>query len=425
MVRILEDEAWYTDRLMQQLRKPVSSNISLFLLLVIWVASLVESLRAGRMRHIGDELVHIPQIESFLHGNYVANDALTMIPGYHLLVAVLLQITNVHSISAMRVITSLFGLLAALIFYLIRRTVNDSSPLKRAMMFLFLPLLYPYDFLIYTDVLSAALVLAAMLAVLKRRHMLSAAALTLSIFVRQNNVVWVGFMAMFAIWPILQEGQWQVGRTFKDVFRAGLPYLLPLSIFIGYWAWNGTIALEKSQAYGHPDLQWHRGNIYFFLFLVFVFFPNQVWFCVKDFFAKVWERPQMVLIPLVVFALAKLDGNFANLVAEHSIFHNGVIAVVRSGLGYHILFSALCALAACCLVCTRFAVSQGWLIYPFSAFYLSSSWMIENRYSIIPLVLWMGLQQVRNEKADSFVLLAWVVISVTLTHGIMHGWYML
>lgn len=402
-----------------------SSNPALWLLLVIWLASLVEALRAAKARQIGDELVHIPQIESFLHGHYVANDALTMIPGYHLLMAALMQVLALHSISAMRVITSVFGLLAALIFFFIRRAVDDPRPLKRAAMFLFLPLLYPYDFLVYTDILSAALVLAAMLAVLRRRQVLPAICLSASILVRQNNVVWAGFMALFAAWPLLRQGHWRRGETYVGLVRTGIPYLLPLAIFLGYWAWNGSIALEKSQTVSHPDLQWHRGNVYFFLFLVFVFFPNQVWFCVKDFLGAARQRPLLWLIPLLVLALAKLDGNSANVGAEHSIFHNGVIAVVHSGLGYHLLFAMMAALAACCLLYTRFAVSHGWLIYPFAAFYLSSSWLIENRYSIIPLALWMSLQRSRNEKADSFVLAGWIVVSVALTHRILHGMYML
>jgi hypothetical protein len=146
---------------------------------------------------------------------------------------------------------------------------------------------------------------------------------------------------------------------------------------------------------------------------------------VKDFLGAARQRPLLWLIPLLVLALAKLDGNSANLVAAHSIFHNGVITVVHSGLGYHLLFAMMTALAACCLLYTRFAVSQGWLIYPFAAFYLSASWLIENRYSIIPLALWMSLQKSRNERADSFVLTAWIVVSVALTHRILHGFYML
>lgn len=401
------------------------SDRSLWWLLLIWLASLVEALRAAKARQIGDELVHIPQIQSFLHGHYVANDALTMIPGYHLLMAAVMHVLGLHSISGMRVVTSVFGLLAALIFFFIRRAVDDPRPLKRAAMFLFLPLLYPYDFLVYTDILSAALVLAAMLAVLKRSHVLPAICLCAAILVRQNNVVWVGFMALFAAWPLLQEGHWRWRETYAGLVRTGIPYLLPLAMFLGYWAWNGSIALEKSQTVSHPDLQWHRGNIYFFLFLVFACFPNQVWFGVKDFLGAARQRPLLWLIPLLVLALAKLDGNSANVGAEHSIFHNGVIAVVRSGLGYHLLFAMMAALAACCLLYTSFAVSQGWLIYPFAAFYLSASWLIENRYSIIPLALWMSLQKSRNERADSFVLTAWIVVSVALTHRILHGFYML
>src|SRR3546814_11420877 len=103
-------------------------------------------------------------------------------------------------------------------------SLGDPHASRSAALLFFLPFLFPYYFLVYTDVLSWLLVLCALLATLERRHVLAALALALSIGVRQNNVVWAGFMPLLALWPTLQEAGWSPWRRAGEVARVAWPY---------------------------------------------------------------------------------------------------------------------------------------------------------------------------------------------------------
>ncbi|MGN7727291.1 hypothetical protein ACTJIL_15915 [Luteimonas sp. 22616] len=336
---------------------------------------------------VADESVHVPQIRWFLQGRFDAHPLLTTIPGYHLLVAVVLKVLAMDSIAAMRAIGLGLGIVAALVFFFIRRKVGDPRPCSSALLLLFLPFLFPYYFLVYTDVLSLLFVLCALLATLQRRHVLAAFALTLAICVRQNNVVWAGFMPLFALWPTLKEAQWRPWHCAATVSRVAWPYLLPVVAFLAYWAWNGTISLSKTVAAGHPDLRLHVGNLYFSLFLFFVFFPNDIWKGLQRFAAAVRRNPWWLLVPLALLALVKLKGSYDNTQFTDYFIRNWVIETVRHGGWERWAFAAVVALSACSIAFVRFTLPQAWLVYPFSILYLASSWLVENRYSIIPFAL--------------------------------------
>jgi hypothetical protein len=371
-----------------------------------------------------DESVHVPQIENFLHGRFVVHPWLTTIPGYHLLMAGILKLLGLDSLSSMRAINAAFGLAPAALFYWIRKTLGDAQAPWRAAAMLFMPLIFPYDFLIYTDILSLALVLGALLATLNRRHVVAAAILVVAILVRQNNVAWAGFMPLLVLWPSLQENKWQPWRCWKEIIRTAWPYALPVAVFVGYWAWNGTISLSKVVAGGHPDWGFHLGNVYFSLFLYVLFFPYPFWVGLKRFATILRASPWLLVILLLAIAYLKLRGNPDNDAAPEYFLRNSFIAFVHHGWPRR-AFGLLVALAGCALAFTRFLLPQGWLIYPFAAFYLCSSWLIENRYAIIPFALWMALRKVEDERAERWTLAAWIAVSLCFVAVIFTGKFML
>src|SRR5690606_34167054 len=335
-------------------------------------------------RTIADESVHVPQIQWFLQGRFEAHPLLTTIPGYHLLVAAVLKVLSIDSVAAMRAVGAVIGIACALVFRRIRTTLGDPDASRSAALLFFLPFLFPYYFLVYTDVLSLLLVLAALLATLDRRHMLAGLAVALSIGVRQNNVVWAGFLPLFALWPTLREAGWRPWRRAGTIARVAWPYALPVAVFFAYWAWNGTISLSKTVAGGHPDLKLHAGNVWFSLFLFFVFFPHDAWAGAKRFAAALRRNAWLLLLPLAIIVVARLKGSYDNTQFTDYFIRNAIVEAVRHGGWERWAFGALVALSACSIAFVRFAVPQAWLVYQFAVFYLVASWLIENRYSIIP-----------------------------------------
>jgi hypothetical protein len=83
------------------------------------------------------------------------------------------------------------------------------------------------------------------------------------------------------------------------------------------------------------------------------------------------------------------------------------------------------AVRACSIAFVRFTLPQAWLVYPFSAFYLALSWLIVNRFSIIPFALWMVLRTTGSDRADGIRLVAWILVSQFFVWGIFSGRFML
>ncbi|HEY9541073.1 MAG TPA: hypothetical protein VIR05_05505, partial [Luteimonas sp.] len=210
-----------------------------------------------------------------------------------------------------------------------------------------------------------------------------------------------------------------------EVARVAWPYALPVAMFLAYWAWNGTISLSKTVAGGHPDLELHAGNVWFSLFLFFVFFPREAWVGSKRFVGALRRNAWLFLLPLAIIALAKLKGSYDNTQFADYFIRNAIIVAVRDGGWERWAFGAVVALSACSIGFVRFAIPQAWLVYPVAILYLSASLLIENRYSIIPFALWMALRSPGSDRAERVQLVAWALVSLFFVWGIFTGRFML
>jgi alpha-1,2-glucosyltransferase len=136
---------------------PLTNEASRIRLLavVLGVSYVFAAVFASAGWRVGDEIVHFQQIEMFRVGDLHVLDAyLTVIPGYHLVVAGVLRLTGTDSLGAARLVNAAFGLLAIGGFLALRRAVNPASAGLATAQFVVLPLLAPF-FLVYTDVLSS------------------------------------------------------------------------------------------------------------------------------------------------------------------------------------------------------------------------------------------------------------------------------
>lgn len=74
---------------------------------------------------------------------------------------------------------------------------------------------------------------------------------------------------------------------------------------------------------------------------------------------------------------------------------------------------------------TTFLLPRGWLVYVFAAVYLCSSWLIEWRYALVPLAIWMALRQGASARQEMVSLVAWIVLGQFIVWGIFGGHFML
>lgn len=390
------------------------------LLLAVVFASLVR-LALWQSQAIVDEGVHVPQIASFLRGSLDTEPNLAMIPGYHLVMAGVMRVGGISSLGAMRGVSAMFGIAAALVFYFIRRRLGDEDALVSAALFFAFPLFYPYYFLVYTDIFSLTVVLLAVLSAVSGRHFLAACIMTLALAARQNNVIWAAFLAGYAAWPAMEEGETSAWAKLKDAFTRALPYALPALAFLVYWRWNGSIVFSNKISGAHPDLTLHGGNVWLALFFFPLLFPREAWKGLQAFGAAVRARPWLLLIPVLLCGWVRMRGSGDNHAFLDYFIRNAFIAFVAHGWA-RVCFCIVVALATCSIMFTRFRDPRGVLVYPFSVICLASSVLIENRYAIIPFALWMAF---REENSPRWMILVWLGLSSLMTYGVLTMRFML
>ncbi|MBN8727628.1 MAG: hypothetical protein J0H15_07980 [Xanthomonadales bacterium] len=390
---------------------------------VLYVAAI--AIMRHRSGMFTDEVNHYPQIVLLLRGDYRALPDLTTIPGFHAVTAAILRLCGAASLDAARLANAGFGLLATAGFHALRRHLWPGSETLATAQWLVLPVLVPLFFIVYTDVFALVLLLWATWATLRQHHVLSALALLLLVGVRQHEVVWVGCLAALAVWPLWRErgiGGWRI------ILATGAPYLLPVAGFVGFWAWNGSISLSSGQAALHPDLSLHLGNIFFALFLAGVLLPLQVVAGWRDFLGATKRRPWLALVPPAVFAVFwwgfHVDNPY-NTVWPWFYIRNGLLLAVDGQPLWRAAFGLVATAAACGLAFTRLRPPGAAWLYVFAAVFLAASWLIEQRYVLVPFVLWLAFREQRGALIEYATFALWLVLAIFVFAGMVGGHFFL
>jgi hypothetical protein len=149
-----------------------------------------------------DESSHLKAMRAIASGDFGLHPELPMFPGYHWIVVAVSRPFGVD-LSIAR-LTSLGFAIGGTFLYSAtrRRLVGDDqlAPLR----FAWLPLLFPFTAMAYTDVPSVVLVLGAVWAVTRDRPLESALWLAAACAVRQTNVIWALFLVGWVTldwWP--------------------------------------------------------------------------------------------------------------------------------------------------------------------------------------------------------------------------------
>lgn len=390
----------------------------------VWCVALVLSWH-GTL--IGDEWVHYHQIARFLSGDHsVMVEYLTTLPGFHWTVTGLMWLVDSSSLRGARLVNAGFGLATVFVFYCVRRRVNPRDALASTLQFAVFPLLLPFYFLVYTDGLSLLLVLSATLACITRRNVSAGILLVLAMLVRQNNVVWVAFLATWAMLCVVRESGLD-RRSLARLARVEWPYAGAVVAFLCYWWWHGTISYSSSQAPMHPDVSLHVGNPFLFLFIVALMLPLQTFAGVREFVLLASRRPAWWLLPVVLVVAFlvwfRVDHPYNHIALDQNV-RNALLIQTQQHVWVSIGFCLVAVLAACALVGKRWNHPNAWLLLPFASVALAGSWLIEPRYSFIPLTVLLVLRRRGSPGAERVTTALWAAIAVYLLIGIFDQRFM-
>ena len=217
---------------------------------------------------IADEGYHLPQISGFLSGNFETSPHLTVLPVYHAMMAGILTLIGAESVAEARLVTFLGSAISIWFFYLIVRRLWPEERYLRTAQFVFLPILFPMHFVIYTDTWALAFVLIGLDRALANRPWQSAAAVAVAVLMRQPNLVWAGMIWFLMVW---QPGPLHVTWRFlrECWLRTTLPFALIFTGFCGFLIFNRGIAVGDKHQH---EIGLNLANLWFFGLCFFLFF---------------------------------------------------------------------------------------------------------------------------------------------------------
>jgi hypothetical protein len=225
---------------------------------------------------IVDELDHYAVIRELKHGSSPLARELPMPLTYHWLARLVLwpwepPLWSVRALSASFSCAGLWALDAA-----IRRDVRRPPPLPERRLalahFAWLPLLFPYQALVYTEPLAVPGIALALYARAGGQTWLAAAALLGSCLVRQSHVVWLAFFCLWELaerWPSLKARDARA----RAVLKTGAPYLLAAAVMLALFASRGSLSFSNLP---ENDAGFNPGQLYLFgAFMLLLWAP--VW----------------------------------------------------------------------------------------------------------------------------------------------------
>lgn len=375
-----------------------------------------------------DESGHVGVITHFAEDRPGWPSNLTTPPGYQFFALVLGG--GQPSLTAARLTSTLFGLLALAAFAGAWRRLHARPAGPATLLFALLPIFQPFTGLAYNDVTALAFLLCAVWAQLAGRLPTAALALGAACLVRQTNLVWVPF---FILWEILRQpppaatSRWHHAVTTTFNRMRGHVILLGLAAAIFLYAGRFTPGTANSN-----DLRPNPAAFTFAALLV-VTLGLPVWLAhlrpaVAGFtaaarrrpaFAALWLTAAAVIVGLVAATYTNphgwnrdlwWDGTRFTLLRNWPLVYIEKIPALRILTGVLVVFATL-ALAHLCRA-QRHGKALA-LMFPFGAVLLGSNYLVDPRYYLTPAALLLLLSV--PDRRDFFRLAAWWAL-IALIH---------
>ncbi len=344
--------------------------------------------------YIADESLHALQIKYIYEGRHLFVDTITVIPGYHYLMAFFGRIFNtifhyetVPKIGDLRMYQTGISLLFLVVSFRIIRKLRMNDHILP--LFIFMPIIFPFLFLVYTDVASLAVFLMAFLAYLYKKHGLAAVFLFLDITIRQDNILWVGFFLTLLFFESYQEYKNFDRNFFLIFFKKSITYVVVIICFLPFYYLNEGVAIGDKMF--HPSMKMNFGNVYLFLIVfAFIFLPT-ILDRLKD-ILTFFYKGKVLSFALIANGFVVFGSTF---VVDHpynqsfaGYIHNHIILTMASNFSILVIAYLLIVLVIGYFFVTNFLDKKMFFVAAmFSMLFLSMHWMIEFRYYMIPMIL--------------------------------------
>jgi alpha-1,2-glucosyltransferase len=287
----------------------------------------------------------------------------------------------------------------------------------KTLQYVFFPILFPFFFLLYTDVFSLLLVITAFFFALKKNYNLTAIIGIASILVRQNNIIWLLFLYIFLYF---QEYSTINKEIIKNHIKKSWLFLLGFLAFAIFLFINKGIALGDEAR--HPGGIFF-GNIYFLLFLFFFLLLPFNLANLPKIIEKIKQNKKIIplLLAIFIFYFFTFQNTHPYNQPQYSFFlRNQILLFFTSSLFLKILFLLPIAYSILSIWATKLPSKACYLIYPTAILYLLPSWLIEQRYYLIPFALFLALKEKKSNTVEYLTIIMYITLSLYLFWGIRY-----
>jgi hypothetical protein len=371
-----------------------------------------------------DESNHYRRVLRAREGNFEPDSRQTNPGAYYILMAGLSWVWDATSLQGLRRISLCLGLLALPLVYLIRRRLSPPGAVLVTAQFFFLPLLLPFEFLVYIEPAAVVALLLALLFALDDRPALAGCAAIAGVLMRQPQVIWALFVLFL---PYVDEHGWKLEpRAVARHLARGWVFLVGFAAFALFVVVNRGVALGDRP---HHPIGLYTENVFLGLFLcAAVFLPLHV-ANLGRIVSVLHRQPEWIVVLAGLFCVYwftfHADHPYNNLRPPDPFLRNWLLVWLEASALHRVLFFVPVAWAFLSLVVTRLQKPAFALLYPCAVLFLAPSWLVEPRYAIPFLVLFLVLRE-GQPLVTEIASLGWcVLLSGLLLVGTAREWFFL
>ena len=382
-------------------------------LLLVLAILLAEFAYLSQAPLLVDESYNFRQISRFVRHDFSMEPLMNVIPGYHALVALALSLAGKRGAFSARLVSVAISAGTVALFYLLTWKVHARPSMTRTLQFTFLPLFFPFFALIYTDVLALFLVLVAFYLALDRHYTLAGLAGMLSILARTNNIAWFAFLFVFIYYDLYGLDL----RQFIPSLRQTWIFWLGFALFLAFLIWNGGIGIGDKSS--QPLFKLETGNVSFLLFIFALLLLPLNLVSLPGIIRLVATRRWVLLLILLTCAglfLVYHNTHKYNNIRPEYFLRNGLLIRMVTDLPLRAVYFAVVAFSLLSLSATQLAQKRFYWLYPFTLLSLLPFWLIEPRYSFVPLSLFLLFRVERKGWAEWLQVAYGAVLSLILLY---------
>ena len=301
-----------------------------------------------------------------------------------------------------------------LLFWSLVRSFEPQVSTMRTLQFVSFPLLFPFWFLIYTDVYALMWLLLAILALTRDRVHVSGILMIVSVLVRQTYIVW---LVLLGLWTVT------VAAPLRQLATRGASFGIGAGLFLLFVMVNGGVAVGDQGS--HPAFVFQTENLLFMLFCFFVMFLPLI----LSTLPQIARLPPALLVGVLLSSVGLYFGTFRvdhpNNIGLNYFVRNALLETMTASTSAGVVTSVAIALAVLSLCVIRLRQPVQYLIYPFAALSVMPSWLIEQRYYLPAFALFMLFRESASPRVERALLAVNVVMALSLFVGITEGWFFL